>query len=144
VVLFGVRRRTVKSNSIFGNFLWGAAAFSDPTNDTGKAINDDNRFADNRMGAAFDDVNGTDFFNDGSGSGTCFQANGTVTVAASRTDPNLYPTCPSTAGSGTLIGDANQARTLLAIAGATPPTDEESFWHVHPHPARKGRKPYEG
>jgi hypothetical protein len=144
VVLFGVRRWTVKSNSIFGNFLWGAAAFSDPTNDTGKAINDDNRFTDNKMGAAFHDANGTDFFNDGSGSGTCFEANGAVTVAASSTDPDLYPTCPSTAGSGMLTGDANQARKLLAIADATPPADQESFWHVHPHPPRQGRKPFEG
>jgi hypothetical protein len=144
VVLFGVRRWTVKSNSIFGNFLWGAAAFSDPTNDTGKAINDDNRFADNKMGAAFHDANGTDFFNDGSGSGTCFEANGAATVDASSTDPSLYPTCPSTAGSGRLSGDANQARKLLAIADAEPPTNQERFWHVHPHPPRKGRKPYEG
>ena len=144
VVLFGVRRWTVKSNSIFGNFLWGAAAFSDPTNDTGKAINDGNRFADNTMGAAVHDANGTDFFNDGSGSGTCFTANGVVTEAASGTDRHLYPKCPSTAGSGTVTGDANQARTLRAIAGAKPPTNQERFWHVHPHPARKGRKPYDG
>jgi hypothetical protein len=144
VVLFGVRRWSVNSNSIFGNFLWGAAAFSDPTNDTGKAINDDNRFADNKMGAAFHDANGTDFFNDGSGSGTCFEANGAATVDASSTDPRLYPTCPSTAGSGTVTGDANQARKLLAIADANPPADQERFWHVHPHPPRKGRKPYEG
>jgi hypothetical protein len=70
--------------------------------------------------------------------------NGAATVAASSTDASLYPTCPSTAGSGTVTGDANQARKLLAIADANPPTDQERFWHVHPHPPRKGRKPYEG
>jgi hypothetical protein len=144
VMLFGVSRWTVKDNSIFGNFLWGAAAFSDPTNDTGKAISDDNTIKDNKMGAAFHDANGTDFFNDGSGSGTCFQDNGTVTVDTSTTDDNLYPTCPNSVGTGTINGDSAQVLKLLAIAGSQPPDTMESHWHVHPHPARKGRKPYEG
>jgi Right handed beta helix region len=144
VVLFGVSRWTVRRNAIFGNFLWGGAAFSDPTNDTGEAISVDNRFVDNKMGGAFHDANGTDFFNDGSGSGTCFAANGAVTVDALNTGANLYPTCPSTAGTGTVNGDRAQALKLSAIAGAKPPTKQESYWHVHSHPARKDRKPYEG
>jgi hypothetical protein len=144
VMLFGVSRWTVKDNSIFGNFLWGGAAFSDPTNDTGKALSDGNIFVDNTMGAASHDTNGTDFFNDGSGTGTCFQDNGTVTVDTSPTDSNLYPTCPSTVGTGTINGDSTQVLKLLAIAGAKPPDTMERSWHVHSHPARKGRKPYEG
>jgi hypothetical protein len=55
----------------------------------GQAINDDNRFVDNEMGGAFNDANGTDFFNDGSGSGTCFEDNGIVTVDALSTGANL-------------------------------------------------------
>jgi hypothetical protein len=144
VMLFGVSRWTVKDNSIFGNFLWGGAAFSDPTNDTGKAISDDNTFVGNTMGAASHDANGTDFFNDGSGNGTCFQDNGTVTVDTSSTDANLYPTCPNTVGTGTVNGDSTQVLKLLAIAGSKPPDTMEKYWHVHRHPARKGRKPYEG
>jgi hypothetical protein len=144
VMLFGVSRWTVKDNSIFGNFLWGGAAFSDPTNDTGKALNDDNTFVDNTMGTAFHDTNGTDFLNDGSGKGTCFQDNGSVTVDTSATDSNLYPTCPNSVGSGTINGDPTQVNELLAIAGSKPPDTMERFWHVHPHPARKGRKAYEG
>jgi hypothetical protein len=144
VMLFGVSRWTVKDNSIFGNFLWGAAAFSDPTNDTGKALSADNTFVGNTMGAASHDANGTDFFNDGSGTGTCFQGNGAVTVDPSATDPNLYPTCPGTSGTGTINGDSTQVLKLLAIAGAKPPSTMERYWHVHSHPARKGRKPYEG
>jgi len=60
------------------------------------------------------------------------------------TDANLYPTCPNTVGTGTINGDSTQVLQLLAIAGSKPPSKMESFWHVHPHPARKGRKPYEG
>ena len=114
---FGTARGTVKENSIIGNFLWGAAAFSDPTNDTGKAISIDNRFVDNKMGAAFHDANGSDF---------------------------LYPTCPSSAGTGAVAGNPTQVLKLAAVALAKPPTSQEKYWHVHPHPARKSRKPYEG
>ena len=145
VMLFGTTRWTVKDNSIFGNFLWGAAAFSDPTNDTGKAVNIDNTLKDNKMGAAFHDANGSDFFNDGSGHGTCFTGNGpAATFDTNPTASDLYPTCPSTAGSGTLAGNTTQVLKLGAVVLAKPPTKQETYWHVHPHPARKRRKPYEG
>ena len=75
VILFGTTGWVVKDNSIFGNFLWGGAAFSDPTNTTGKAENNHNKFIDNKMGGAFKDANGSDFYNDGSGKGTCFEHN---------------------------------------------------------------------
>jgi len=145
VMLFGTTRWTVKDNSIFGNFLWGAAAFSDPTNDTGKAINVDNTFKDNKMGAAFHDANGSDFFNDGSGHGTCFVGNGAAaTFDTNPTATDLYPACPTNAGSGRVAGNPTQVLKLAAVALANPPTKQESFWHVHPHPARQDRKPYEG
>jgi hypothetical protein len=145
VILFGTTNWTVKDNSIFGNFLWGAAAFSDPTNSTGKAENNDNKFLDNKMGAAFRDTNGVDFFNDGSGKGTCFAGNTPgATLDVSATAPDLYPACPSSAGTGTVNGDGNQVLKLLAIVSSNPPSKMESFWHTHSHPPRKGRKPYEG
>lgn len=146
VILFGTTNWTVKNNSIFGNFLWGVSSFSDPTNKTGKALNEGNTIVDNKMGAAFHDTNGVDFFNDGSGKGTCFQDNGAVTVDASNSEPSsdLYPTCPSTAGSGSVLGNSDQLGKLLAIVTADPPTKQESFWHVHTHPARAGVKPIDG
>jgi hypothetical protein len=145
VILFGTTDWTVRDNSIFGNFLWGAASFSDPTNDTHKAVNNGNRFIDNKMGSAFHDTNGVDFFNDGSGKGTCFEGN--TPGATLDTDPavaTLYPSCPSTDGTGTDVGDGTQVGKLLAIVSSDPPSKMEQFWHVHPHPARKGRTPYEG
>jgi hypothetical protein len=147
VILFGTTGWVVKQNSIFGNFLWGGAAFSDPTNTTGKAENNANQFIDNKMGAPFHDANGVDFYNDGSGKGTCFEGNSAgSTFDTSTTEPTsqLYPSCPSNAGTGTVSGDPTQFGKLAAIVLASPPTKQESFWHVHAHPKRAGRKPFEG
>jgi hypothetical protein len=145
VLLFGTTNWVVKDNSIFGNFLAGASSASDPTNDTGKAENNDNKFIDNKMGAAFKDANGYDFFNDGSGTGTCFANNGAnVTVRSSTDAPDsqIYPTCPTTAGSGTTIGDPSQESLIVQIVSQK--SGQESLWKTHPHPARPGRKPFEG
>jgi hypothetical protein len=147
VILFGTTGWVVKDNSIFGNFLWGGAAFSDPTNTTGKAENNHNKFIDNKMGAPFKDANGSDFYNDGSGKGTCFEHNGAgATFDTSSTEPTsqLYPSCPSNFGTGTTTADTTQFGKLAAIVLADPPTSQEKFWHVHKHPKRKGRKPLEG
>ena len=145
VILFGTTNWTVKDNSIFGNFLWGAASFSDPTNDTHKAVNNGNRFIDNQMGSAFGDTNGVDFFNDGSGTGTCFAGNTPgATLDTDAAVPTLYSACPNTDGTGTDVGDTTQVGKLLAIVSSNPPSKMEQFWHVHSHPARKGRTPYEG
>ncbi|MGZ4249283.1 MAG: hypothetical protein ACXVUE_13385 [Solirubrobacteraceae bacterium] len=147
VILFGTTGWVVKDNSIFGNFLWGGAAFSDPTNATGKAENNRNRFIDNKVGARFKDANGFDFYNDGSGKGTCFQNNGAgATFDTSTTEPTsqLYPTCPSNFGTGTTTADPTQFGKLANVVLADPPTKQETYWHVHKHPKRKGRKPFEG
>jgi hypothetical protein len=147
VILFGTTNWTVKDNSIFGNFLWGVASFSDVTNTTGKALNTGNHIIDNRMGAPFNDTNGFDFFNDGSGKGTCFQDNGaavTMDVEGSAAASEIYPACPSTNGTGTTTGDPQQFGKLAAVVLAKPPTTQEKFWHVHTHPARPGVKPFEG
>jgi hypothetical protein len=144
VLIFGGTGWVVKDNSIFGNFLIGASTVSDPTNDTNKAINVGNQFIHNKMGAAMHDTNGHDFFNDGSGHGSCFEDNGAVTLysAADAPDSQLYPTCPATTGTGTTIGDPDQLKVIAAIVSQT--TGQEQFWHVHKHPARPGVKPFEG
>ena len=96
------------------------------------------------MGAAFNDANGTDFFNDGSGRGSCFANNGAVTLYSAADDPNsqLYPTCPATTGSGTTTGDPDQLQVVAEIVSQT--SGQEKFWHVHKHPARPGVTPFEG
>jgi len=147
VILFGTTNWTVKDNSIFGNFLWGVASFSDPTNTTGKALNTGNHIIDNKMGAVFKDANGSDFFNDGSGKGTCFQNNGahvTLDLEQGATASQIYPTCPNSLGTGTTTGNSDQFGKLAAVVLSNPPTKQETFWHVHKHPARKGYKPFEG
>jgi hypothetical protein len=144
VLIFGGTGWVIKDNSIFGNYLIGASAVSDPTNDSGKAVNNANQFIDNTMGAAMNDANGTDFFNDGSGRGTCFANNGTVSLYSAADDPDsqLYPTCPATTGTGTSTADPDQEQVVAQIVTQT--TGQEKFWHVHPHPARPGVKPFEG
>jgi hypothetical protein len=145
VLLFGTTNWVVKDNSIFGNYLSGGASVSDPTNDTGKAENNNNKFIDNKMGAAFHDANGYDFFNDGSGKGTCFSNNGANIVVRSSTDApdsQIYPTCPTTLGTGSTVGDPSQVDLIYQIASQK--SGQEQFWKPHPHPARKGRKPFEG
>ncbi len=56
----------------------------------------------------------------------------------------LYPTCPNANGTGTTAGNSDQFGKLAAVVLAKPPTAQESFWHVHTHPARPGVKPFEG
>jgi hypothetical protein len=144
VILFGATGWTVKNNFIFGNFKWGAASFSDPTNNTGKAINDANKFEYNLMGAPFNDANGADFWNDGSGRGTCYLDNSAGATFDPGAEPNviLYPTCPSNAGTGSTVGDLGQQAELVTYAGQT--TGQENSWHVHPHPPRPDRTPIDG
>jgi hypothetical protein len=145
VVLFGTTGWVVKDNQIFGNWLWGAAAFSDPDNTTGLAQSVGNEFVDNQMGYGGKDLNGTDFFSDGSGHGTCFASTEWgLTYQTSATDPDLYPTCPTSAGTGTVNGDGTQVALLVQILSAKPPTGIEAFWHRHPHVTIKGITPLAG
>ena len=147
ILMFGTTGWVARHNQIFGNWLWGAAAFSNPFEASGKAINDGNRFVRNQMGAGGRDPNGTDFFNDGSGTGTCFAGNGPrATFVTSPTDPRttLYPGCPTTAGTGQIVGDATQQVRLLAIAAASPPATMDKYWTKHSHIKIKGIRPFGG
>ena len=145
VLLFGTTNWVVKDNSIFGNFLTGGSSVSDSTNDTGKAENNGNKFIHNKMGAAFHDANGYDFFNDGSGRGTCFSDNGadiTVRSSTDAPDSQMYPTCPTNLGTGTTTADPSQFSLIAQIVTET--SGQEQFWKVHSHPKRPGRTPFEG
>ncbi|MFN8161518.1 MAG: hypothetical protein U0R52_10820 [Solirubrobacterales bacterium] len=158
VIVFGGDGWTVKNNRIFGNYQWGAAAFSDPFNTGDDATSRNNRFIDNKMGRNGTDKNGTavygaDFWVDGSGSGNCFSGNG----AAATFDPSsvntlafLYPSCPApgSSGTGTSIGDTDQQfGDLINYVGsdntnpADGPEQMECGWTQHSHPAFKGYKP---
>jgi hypothetical protein len=146
ILLFGTTGWVAKNNQIFGNWLWGAGAFSNPLTDA-NAINNGNRFVNNQMGDNGKDLNGTDFFNDGSGKGTCFANNGAhPTLVASSTAPSnvLYPTCPTTAGTGSTLGDATQQALLISIATSVPPATMNTFWTRHPHITIKGITPLGG
>ncbi len=145
VALFGADGWTVSDNQIFGNFKWGGAAFSDPFN--AQAVNNDNTFANNKMGRSGTDTNGKDFFNDGSGKGTCFSGNQSSTFdIAQATTPEalLYPSCPAPAlaGTGNNSGDTGQVFNNLApYALSDPACSQQNSWARHKHPPFKGYKP---
>lgn len=149
--LFGVTGWVIKDNNIFGHYKWGVGVFSDPVgNDGGDALSTDNRIVRNRMGRNGTDPNAVDFFNDGSGSGNCFEGNDSSTFDPSSSVPNsnLYPLCPAppppASGTGTIIGDAEQQfGDLAAYVTTTPPENQECSWTKSPHPPFKGYKPEE-
>jgi hypothetical protein len=148
VILFGSSGWTVKDNNIFGNFFWGAASFSDPFND--QAVNQKNRFVDNNMGRNGTDTNRFDFFNDGSGKGTCFSGNSSssfdVTPDASHSQAFLYPSCPApNKGTGSNEGDGSvgsgQVGELAGYVLSNPPCSQQDSWVEHAHPPFEGRTP---
>jgi hypothetical protein len=143
VVLFGADGWVVRDNRIFGNFFWGAASFSDPFNED--ALNRNNRLIDNKMGRHGTDKNRFDFFNDGSGKGTCYSGNTSstfdVTQGASHTKAFLYPTCPTRTGTGTVNGDSGQFNELAGYVTKNPPCKQEDEWQRHSHPPFRGITP---
>ncbi len=160
VLLFGVDGWKVRNNNIFGNYKWGGAAFSDPLGNKGyDAESKNNRFLNNKMGRGGTDKNGTavdgaDFFVDGSGSGNCFDGNGSATFdpSASHSLAYLYPTCPAPAppasGSGNSFGDSEQQFddllnyvTSYKNVPGDGPQQMECDWTEHSHPAFKSYKP---
>jgi hypothetical protein len=149
VILFGSDGWQVKHNDIFGNFYWGVASFSDPFN--AAALNQDNRIVHNTMGRGGSDTNRFDFYNDGSGKGTCYKDNASstfdVTATAEHPQSFLYPTCPApkSAGTGTNQGDGGvtkgQVGELAAYVLSDPPCSQQDQWVRHKHPAYKGITP---
>jgi hypothetical protein len=147
VVLFGSDGWVVKKNNIFGNFYWGAAAFSDATDSSTKALNMNNRFIANAMGRGGKDTNRFDFFNDGSMQGNCFEGNNSstfdVTQNAKHPKSFIYPACPApaNAGTGSYLGDSGQVAELASYVLSTPPCSQEDKWARHTHPKFKGITP---
>ena len=152
VIVFGGDGWIIRDNQIFGNFMWGAGLFSDPTNTDGKALSENNQFIDNQMGRNGTDANGTDFFNDGTGDHNCFMDNGLtatydVQLGSTQGQAGLYPpTCPNPldppiSGTGTTTGDPAQQAELATYVSSDPPCNQESSWTEHPHPKYKHYKP---
>jgi hypothetical protein len=146
VVLLGADGWIVRNNEIFGNFKAGAWAISDPFNEGDNAISLNNHFLNNQMGRGGTDTNQVDFFNDGSGSGNCFQGNSSSTFdPGSVPDSNLYPTCPAppppASGTGTSAADGAQFGDLVSYVAANPPQNQECSWAKHSHPAFERFKP---
>lgn len=146
IILLGSDSWVVRDNAIFGNFKWGAAVISDPTNEGDDAISRNNEFSNNAMGRDGADTNGFDFFSQGSGSDNCFSGNVTSTFDPSDTMSNdlLYPSCPAPAGAGgngTSTGDDTQFAELLSYVTTDPPEKQQCSWTIHDHPSFKKFKP---
>jgi hypothetical protein len=147
VILFGSDGWVVKNNDIFGNFMWGAASFSDGLTKGTKALNMNNRFVDNTMGRGGKDTNRFDFYNDGSMKGNCWQGNKSstfdVTPDAEHPQSFIYPNCPApkSAGTGTYQGDSGQIKELAAYVVSNPPCSQQDSWKRHAHPDYRGLTP---
>lgn len=148
IALFGAQGWIVRENNIFGNFKWGASAFSDPFNDGDDAISRNNQFLDNTMGKGNADTNAVDFWVDGSGSGNCFSGNNSSTFdpSSTSTTAQLYPLCPAppppVSGTGGSAGDSDQQfNDLLGYVTTDPPENQECSWTKHEHPTYSDYKP---
>jgi hypothetical protein len=159
IAMYGADGWITQDNDIFGHFMWGVASFSDPFNEGDDAINQNNQFLDNHMGRTGTDVNTVDFWNDGSGSGNCWNGNlagnpevtGDVTFGihpeSTHDQSFLYPSCPAPdppdAGTGTSTGDGAQLGELVGFVTVFPPCNQQDFWTEHSHPAIEGVEPLE-
>jgi hypothetical protein len=150
IVMLGSTGWVVQNNEIFGNFKWGTAVISDAVGNEGDdAISTDNQFLNNVNGRGGTDTNAVDFFNDGSGSGNCFEGNNSSTFdpSGSATNAFLYPTCPAPAppasGTGSSTGDPGQFADLASYVLSDPPETQECSWTEHPHPAFEDFVPLE-
>jgi plastocyanin len=149
IFMLGADGWVIKDNNIFGNFMWGTAASSDPTNETHSALNQNNHYTSNTNGRNGTDVNQFDYFNDGSGSGNCYSDNDTQTFDMAGTSTTVspvdYPSCPAppppVAGTGNDVGDPAQVGYLVNYVTSDPPCNQENSWAKHDHPKFKNFKP---
>jgi len=150
IVLLGADGWQIQENQIFGNLKWGTALISDSLGNEGDdAISRNNQMVNNLNGRGGTDTNGVDFFNDGSGSGNCFQGNDSSTFDPSGTATNafLYPGCPAPAppasGTGTSTADPDQFLDLAEYVLSDPPETQQCSWAEHAHPAFEDFVPYQ-
>lgn len=159
IVLFGSDGVISRNNNIFGNEKWGSMSISAPgafgANENDDAKNLNNQFIDNALGRGGIDPNGTDFLDDATGGGNCYQGNGPnpTYVAGNGSVPlsTIYPnTCPqpvalndSTSSTNVPAGiqidtglTGGDPDTVLGYAAADPPASMECSWLGNsPHPA---------
>jgi Skp family chaperone for outer membrane proteins len=155
IVLYGTDSVVSKNNNIFGHEKWGAMAFSGPlgANEGGDAKNLNNQFIDNQLGRNGIDPNATDFLDDATGGGSCYQGNGpnpTYVLGSGAVPPDeIYPkSCPQPRALNKDTSDLNLAAgiqadpalqgddpdTVLGYAAASPPASMECSWTKITHP----------
>jgi plastocyanin len=148
IFMLGADGWKISNNNIFGNYMWGTAASSDPTNAGNNAVNTGNQYTNNVNGRGGKDKNQFDYFNDGSGTANCYSGNASQTLDVAgvkmTTDPVDYPACPGTGiGTGSDVGNGAQVARIVAYVTSDPPCDQENSWDVHSHPKYKNYKPLE-
>lgn len=155
IVLFGTDGVVSKDNNIFGHEKWGAMAFSGPldANEGGDGKNLNNQFINNKLGRNGIDPNGTDFLDDNTGGGSCYQGNGpnpTYVLGNGSVSPDdIYPkTCPQPVALNKNTSDldlnagiqadaalnGDDPNTVLGYAAADPPASMECSWSHSVHP----------
>ena len=159
IALYGGDGDIVRGNSVFGNYKWGIASFSAPGASTsveegGFGKNVDNEVVENSMGRAGADPNGEyDFFNDATGGGNCWGANGpgaTFALGNGKASPGaIYPVCPQSkvdygsvrslnleAGLQVPTSESRSSRTSIGYLGTSPPQNQQCSWvrRVSAHP----------
>jgi hypothetical protein len=168
IVLYGGTADVVRGNLVFGNYKWGIASFSGPAqgyvlNPGDEAKNVDNEIAQNLMGRGGADPNGEyDFFDDASGGGNCWGANGSRATFAPGNGKvplgQVYPVCPQAqanysavastdleAGLQVLPAEIDNPKTFFGYAGTFPPQDQQCSWvrRVAAHPTFQEYEPVE-
>jgi hypothetical protein len=168
IVLYGGTADIVRGNLVFGNYKWGIASFSGPAHtyvlnpgDEAKSV--DNEIAQNVMGRGGADPDGEyDFFNDASGGGNCWGANGARATFAPGNGKiplgQIYPVCPQAQANYAAVSSTNleaglqvlpteiaDSRTLLGYAGTSPAQDQQCSWvrRVAAHPIFQEYEPVE-
>ncbi|HET7417632.1 MAG TPA: hypothetical protein VFJ61_08420 [Solirubrobacterales bacterium] len=167
IVVYGGADNVVRRNNVFGNYKWGVASFSGPgevfvANEGDDAKNINNEYVENTLGREGLDPNGEyDFWNDATGGGNCWGANGTANFAPGNGKvplSTIYPTCPQAevladqvrsldivAGLQINMADQGDPRTILGYAGSSPPQNQQCSWvrRVASHPPFQEFKPVE-
>lgn len=168
ILLYGGDGNIVRRNKAFGNYKWGIASFSGPSeafvlNEDDEAKNINNQITENTMGREGADPNGEyDFWNDDTGGGNCWEGNNRIATFApgNRTVPlsAIYPACPqpqvssdavkslnTTAGLQVIPTETRNPKTILGYVSTSPPQNQQCSWvrRVATHPPFQTYEPVE-